>query len=98
MTRRLIRLLSVDWVPPDWPPSGACLALRTRIPEGSLNAVEGDTIPGLRLFRCTWGNLLRSSCERDPSGADDVTGICLARAHMNPINSRAIATTTCLAC
>jgi hypothetical protein len=97
-TRRLILLLSVDWVPPYLPPSGACLALGTRMREGSLNAVEDYTIPGLRLFRCTLGNLLSSSFDRDPSGAYDVTGICLAMAHMNPINSRAIATTTWLAC
>jgi hypothetical protein len=32
--RRLILLLSVGWVPPDLPPSGACLTLGTRIPVG----------------------------------------------------------------
>jgi hypothetical protein len=97
-TRRLILRLSVDWVPPDLPPSGACLALGTRMPEGSLNAVEDYTIPGPRLFRCTLGNLLSSSFDRDPSGAYDGTGICLAMAHLNPSNSRAIATTTWFAC
>ena len=50
--RRVILLLSVGWVPPYVRPSGACLCLGSRMPEGSLNAVEGDTTPGLRLFRC----------------------------------------------
>jgi hypothetical protein len=30
-SRRLITLLSVGWVPPDWRPSGACLALGPRV-------------------------------------------------------------------
>jgi len=51
--RRLILLISVDWVPPDLHPSGACLARGTSRPGRSLNAVEGCTTPGLRLFRCT---------------------------------------------
>src|SRR6516165_6125931 len=51
--RRLILLLSVGWVPPYLPPSGACLYLGTRILYKPLNAVEGDTTPGLRLCRCT---------------------------------------------
>jgi hypothetical protein len=56
--RRLILLLSVGRLPPDLRPSGACLTLGSSMPEGSLHAVEGDTIPGLRLFPCTWANLL----------------------------------------
>src|SRR6266581_932899 len=56
--RRLILRLSVDWVPPSVPPSGACLNRGTRIPVGSLNAAEGDTTPGLRLFPCPLANLL----------------------------------------
>jgi hypothetical protein len=51
--RRLILLISVGWLPPDVRPSGACLALGTSMPYGSLHAVEGDTTPGLRLFPCT---------------------------------------------
>jgi hypothetical protein len=51
--RRLILLLSVGWVPPYVPPSGACLALGSRVLSQPLHAVEGDTTPGLRLFRCT---------------------------------------------
>src|SRR5215510_13257535 len=35
-TRRLITLLSVDWLPPYLHPSGACLILGTRVPVGLL--------------------------------------------------------------
>jgi hypothetical protein len=51
--RRLILLLSVGWVPPYLPPSGACLCLGSSVLSQPLNAVEGYTKPGLRLFRCT---------------------------------------------
>ena len=51
--RRLILLLSVGWVPPSLRPSGACLTLGSSVLSQPLNAVEGDTTPGLRLFRCT---------------------------------------------
>ena len=47
--RRLILLISVGWVPPSWPPSGACLYLGTSILYKPLNAIEGYTTPGLRL-------------------------------------------------
>jgi hypothetical protein len=47
--RRLILLISVGWLPPYLHPSGACLFLGTRMPYGSLNAIEGYTKPGLRL-------------------------------------------------
>jgi hypothetical protein len=50
--RRVIRLLSVGGVPPYLGPAGACLTLGSRMPEGSPNAVEGYTTPGLRLFPC----------------------------------------------
>src|SRR5262249_25483669 len=33
-TRRLITLISVGWLPPYLPPSGACLILGTRVPIG----------------------------------------------------------------
>jgi hypothetical protein len=52
--RRLILLLSVGWLPPDWPPSGACLARGSSVLYQPLHAAEGYTTPGLRLFRCTW--------------------------------------------
>jgi hypothetical protein len=52
-SRRLILLLSVGWLPPSVHPSGACLCLGTRILYKPLNAAEGCTKPGLRLFRCT---------------------------------------------
>ena len=51
--RRLLLLISVGWFPPCLHPSGACLYLGTRIPYGSLNAVEGYTKPGLQLFQST---------------------------------------------
>ena len=49
--RRLILLISVGWLPPYLHQSGACLCLGTRMPYGSLNAIEGYTKPGLRLFQ-----------------------------------------------
>jgi hypothetical protein len=58
--RRLILLISVGWLPPYLPPSGACLCLGSSVLSQPLNAVEGDTKPGLRLCRCTLGNLLSS--------------------------------------
>ena len=51
--RRLILLISVGWVPPYLPPSGACLYLGSSVLSQPLNAVEGYTKPGLRLLRCT---------------------------------------------
>ena len=51
--RRLMRRLSVGWVPPDLPPSGACLCLGARVLSQPLHAVAGDTTPGRRLCRCT---------------------------------------------
>jgi len=46
----LILLLAVGWVPPSLRPSGACLALGSSILSKPLNAAEGYTTPGLRLF------------------------------------------------
>jgi hypothetical protein len=57
--RRLILLRSVGFIPPDLPPSGACLSLGSSILYSPLNAAEDDTTPGLRLFQCTLANLLR---------------------------------------
>jgi hypothetical protein len=53
--RRLILRLSVGGVPPDVRPSGACLCLGSRVLYQPLHAAEGDTTPGRRLCRCTWG-------------------------------------------
>jgi hypothetical protein len=96
--RRLILLLSVGWVPPSLPPSGACLTLGSRVLSQPLNAIEGDTTPGLRLFQCTVVNLLSSWLSRDVSSPYGVTGTCLAMAHRNPASSRATATVTTWAC
>src|SRR5437773_11970652 len=65
--RRLLLLLFVGWLPPSLHPSGACLTLGTSVPIGSLNAAEGDTTPGLRLFSCPLGNLLNLSRTKKPS-------------------------------
>src|SRR6266545_2110855 len=46
--RRLILRLSVGWVPPYLPPSGACLRLGSSVLSQPLHAVEGDTTPGRR--------------------------------------------------
>jgi hypothetical protein len=51
--RRLILLISVDWVPPYLSPSGACLTLGSSILYQPQNAAEDYTTPGLRLFQCT---------------------------------------------
>jgi hypothetical protein len=56
--RRLLLLLAVGWGPPSVRPSGACLTLGSRMPEGALHAVEGDTTPGLRLCQCPLANFL----------------------------------------
>jgi hypothetical protein len=56
--RRLLRLLSVGWLPPSWPPSGAGLCRGSRVLSQPLHAVEGDTTPGLRLCRCTLVHLM----------------------------------------
>jgi hypothetical protein len=53
--RRLILLLSVGCLPPYLHPSGACLNLGSSVLYSPLNAAEGYTKPGLRLFRCTLG-------------------------------------------
>ena len=101
--RRLILLLSVGWVPPYLHPSGACLNRGTSIPVGSLNAAEGYTKPGLRLFSCTLANLLnwlrtRQWSRKWSAGLYSVTGTSWAMAHTKPTSSRAMATVTTLAC
>ena len=55
--RRLILLLSVDWLPPYLRPSGACLTLGSSGLYKPPNAAEAYTKPGLRLFRCTLEHL-----------------------------------------
>jgi hypothetical protein len=76
--RRLLLRLSVGWLPPSLPPSGACLGLGSRVLSQPLHAVEGDPTPGLRLCRGTLGNLrsawwnplslLGLRCDRDLAG------------------------------
>ena len=96
--RRLILLLSVGWRPPDVPPSGACLPRGSSILYQPLHAAEGDTTPGLRLFRCTWGTFSVGGGIHSLLWSEGVTGTSLAMAHMKPASSRAMATVTTLAC
>jgi hypothetical protein len=51
--RRLILLLSVDWVPPCLLPSGACLCLGSSVLSQPPHAAEDYTTPGPHLFQCT---------------------------------------------
>jgi hypothetical protein len=53
--RRLILRLSVGFLPPDVPPSGAGLPLGSSVLYSPLHAAEGDTTPGLRRCRGTLG-------------------------------------------
>src|SRR5919109_31206 len=96
--RRLLLLLSVGWLPPSLPPSGACLCLGSSVLSQPLNAVEGDTTPGLRLCRCTLGNLRVRGCIYPIYRAYGIMGTSLAIAHLHPANSRAMATVTIVAC
>jgi hypothetical protein len=52
--RRLILLISVDWLPPYLHPSGACHYLGSSILYQPHNAAEGYTKPGLRLSDTRW--------------------------------------------
>ena len=74
--RRLILLISVDWVPPYLRPSGACLTLGTSIPGWPRNAVEGYTKPGLRLLQCTLETFCLV-CNGESSGSFTVSRVLL---------------------
>jgi hypothetical protein len=93
-SRRLITLRAAGWVPPDLCPSGAGLALGTRVscrlvtpsrvaPHRGCASSDRRGKPGALLVQ--W----RSVC-----WTDGVTGTCLAIAPITPTRSRAIATTT----
>jgi hypothetical protein len=93
-TRRLITLLSVGWLPPSWPPSGACLMLRPSVPCSLV------TLPRVAPHRgCAFAdgreNLgvlwLQTSSQLYAFG---VTATCLAIAHIKALHARAMATTT----
>src|SRR5262245_59547313 len=76
--RRLILLLSVGGVHLTGLRRVPASRSARVCPEGSLNAVEGDTIPGLRLFGCTvehllsWGAIAR--CPWPSGGHGDLFG------------------------
>ncbi len=96
--RRVILRLAVGWRPPDVHPSGACLHLGASILYQPDNAAEGDTTPGRRLFRCTWGTFRSWGWNALALGwSEGVPGPLLALAHMKPASSRAMATMTTLA-
>ena len=96
--RRLLLLVDVGWLPPDWHPSGACLTRGTRVsfslftpsrvaPHRGCASSDSHGKPAVLWVQG------RSVC-----GTDGVTGTCLAIAHRKPTSSRARATTTWLAC
>jgi hypothetical protein len=96
--RRLIRLISVGWLPPDVRPSGAGLDLGTRVSFSLFTpsrvaphrgCASSDRCGKLGALLVQW----RSVC-----WTYGVIGTCLAIAHIKPTSSRAIATTTWLAC
>src|SRR3990170_1565411 len=88
--RRLIRLRSVDWVPPDWEPSTRLPRSRDEDrPKPPLNVVEGYAANRGRTPTPT-----RDSVD----DAYVVIGTSFAIAHMNAISSRAIAVTTTFGC
>jgi len=86
-------LLSVDWVPPDLRPSGAGLALGTRIPAGLFTQLKVTPQPG-----CVSSNVRRKPAAlsvHSPSvlRTNGVPGSYLAMAHLKPTSSRGMATT-----
>ena len=92
--RRVILLISVDWVPPSLRPSGACLTLGSRVLYQPRNAAEGSTTPGLRLCRGPLDNRLSSGVHPLIYWTYSVTGTSLAMAPMQPASARAMATVT----
>ncbi len=90
-SRRLILLISVDWLPPYLFPSDACLASgHEGWPKLPLNVFEGSVTPGPRL------SLIPAA--PFPSRPHAAIGTCFAIAHINASISRAIAVTTTLGC
>src|SRR5262245_3975369 len=63
--RRVILLLSVGWLPPDLPPSGACLHLGTRILLQASERHRGVYQPGAASVLMHVGHLLSSGCRSD---------------------------------
>ena len=88
--RRLILLISVGWVPPYCDPSRACLTLGTRIGRSRL-------LTSSRVTRKP-GPHPDADPRRGDGVAQLIAGTSLAIAHMNAINSRAMAVTATLGC
>jgi len=93
-TRRLITLLSVGWLPPSVPPSGACLIRGTSVPCGlvTLPRVAPNRGCASSDGRENLGVLWLQTSSR--LYAFGVTATCFAIAHIKALNSRAMATTT----
>jgi hypothetical protein len=62
--RRVLRRLSVGGLPPAVPPSGACLTLGSRMPEGALPAIAGAPNTGAASLPLPGGNLRHYSGTR----------------------------------
>ena len=95
--RRVITLLSVGWLPPSLPPSGAGLMRGTSGPVGLLTPPRvtphrGGVSADGREHLGALG--LHTSSHFYACG---VTGMCLAMAHRKARTARAMATTTCWA-
>jgi len=93
-TRRLIRLIAVDRVPPDVRPSGACLRLGASMlslftPSRGAPHRGGVSCPGMAL---------RSLCSRPPGAGTGHLGTSLAIAHRKATSALAMPTTTWWAC
>jgi hypothetical protein len=67
--RRVLRRLSVGGLPPAVPPSGACLTLGSRMPEGALPAIAGAPNTGAVSLPLPGGNLRHYSGTRARSVA-----------------------------
>jgi hypothetical protein len=96
-TRRLITLLSVGWLPPSLPPSGACLMRGTSVPCGLITPPRVTPHRGCVSSDSGWQPLTCASTRR-PLYAFGAPATCLAMAHMQARNARAMATTTGWAC
>jgi hypothetical protein len=96
-TRRLITLLSVGWLPPALPPSGACRMRGPRVP-GGLRTPPRVTPPRGGVSAESGWTLLPGASTRRPLSACGDPAPCVAMAHRKARHARAMATTTCVAC
>ena len=90
-SRRLITLISVGWVPPDWPPSGAWLGLKCVLKISTiifqLRPSHQSSPPILLLCWCPYAKLVRASwliVSFGAPGLDRLVRHGLARAGRRP--------------